>query len=96
MFFGNYLGKLAKRTDNLCHVSWVQELLVLRGQDLNATENLLDGLHVVHMLDESYGIQDLNEIARDTLPLSGISKVSLLFNLNLERGSLVNQLLENR
>jgi hypothetical protein len=47
------------------------------------------------MLDESYGIQDLNEIARNTLPLSGISKVSLFFNLNLEGGGLVNELLEN-
>jgi hypothetical protein len=70
--------------------------LVLRGQYLYAAKNLLDGLHVVHMLDESYGVQDLNEIARNTLPLSGISKVSLLFNLNLEGGGLVNQLLENR
>jgi hypothetical protein len=70
--------------------------LVLSGQYLYAAKNLLDRLHVVHMLDESYGVQDLNEIARNTLPLSGISKVSLLFNLNLEGGGLVNQLLENR
>jgi hypothetical protein len=69
--------------------------LVLRGQDFYAGKNLLDGLHVVHMLDESYGIQDLNKVARNALPLSGISKVSLLFNLNLEGCSLVNQLLEN-
>ena len=46
------------------------------------------------MLDESYGIQDLNEVARNTLPLSGISKVSLLFNLNLEGGGFINKLLE--
>ena len=48
------------------------------------------------MLDKSYSVQDLNEIARYSLPLSGISKVSLFFNLNLEGGGLVNQLLENR
>ena len=69
--------------------------MVLRGQDFYATNNLLDGLHVVHMLDESYGVQDLNEIACHALPLSGISKVSLFFNFNLEGGGLVNQLLEN-
>ena len=51
-------------------------------------------LKVIHMLDESYGIQDLNEVARNTLPLSGISKISLLFNLNLEGGGFINQLLE--
>ena len=67
----------------------------MRGQDFYAGKNLLDGLHVVHMLDESYGIQDLNKVARNALPLSGISKVSLFFNLNLEGCGLVNQLLEN-
>ena len=69
--------------------------MVLRGQDFYAGKNLLDGFHVVHLLDESNGIQDLNEIARNALPLSGISKVSLLLNLNLEGCGLVNQLLEN-
>ena len=70
--------------------------MVLRGQYFNATKNLLDGVKVVHMFDESNGIQDLNEVASNTLPLSGISKVSLLFNLNLEGGGLVNELFENR